>query len=372
MSRILHVLNDLDVGGVQTWLRQALPLAHQRGWQLDVAVTMRGRGDLAPEFAREGARIFECPGPSRPFEFLHTLTDVLRREGPFEVVHSHFDPVALPLIAARRADVPVRVAHSHRGCRELRTMPGPVRRLAAPFLQRLIDRHATLKVACSDTAAVAVFGKDAEASGQVHRFRLGLDLDRLSDSGSRYPAGMTTGSPTILHVGRLSHEKNHRFLLRIFGEIRARWPGARLWIVGDGPMAGLLQATVDSMGLAGAVEFLGVRQDLGVIYRAADVFVMPSRVEGLPLAAIEAQATGLPCVFSSTITREVTICRDLVRWLDLETPADAWADAVLGMLGRPRRDRRAQVVEAGFGMVSSMAALARIYRTAAGRGRASA
>jgi glycosyltransferase involved in cell wall biosynthesis len=101
-------------------------------------------------------------------------------------------------------------------------------------------------------------------------------------------------------VGRLDQQKGLDVLIEAFSWINPKAKNAKLWFVGDGPLRSYLQELVRREGLLDCVSFLGFRKDIPQILRAADVFVLPSRFEAMPLSIIEAMAAGLPCVVSDT------------------------------------------------------------------------
>lgn len=121
--------------------------------------------------------------------------------------------------------------------------------------------------------------------------------------------------------------KNHRFLLRAFAACLAEAPAAQLLLVGDGPLEPELRALAAELGIQDSVHFPGARRDTPALYGAMDVFAMPSRYEGLSMALLEAQAAGLPCVVSDTVSRE----SDVTGRMDF-LPADhtgPWAECLL-------------------------------------------
>lgn len=149
------------------------------------------------------------------------------------------------------------------------------------------------------------------------------------------PASCATGcfcgcppdAPVIGHVGRMVEVKNHRFLLRAFAACLAEAPAAQLLLVGDGPLEPELRALAAELGIQDSVHFPGARRDTPALYGAMDVFAMPSRYEGLSMALLEAQAAGLPCVVSDTVSRE----SDVTGRMDF-LPADhtgPWAECLL-------------------------------------------
>ena len=128
-------------------------------------------------------------------------------------------------------------------------------------------------------------------------------------------------------MARLEPVKNHRFLIETAAELVRRGDPVRVVLVGDGSLRQQLEEQVSVAGLGDVVSFLGVRSDVADLFRAMDVFAMPSHYEGLPVVLVEAQATGLPCVVSSAVTREADLDLSLIRYVEPGSP-EAWADAL--------------------------------------------
>ena len=109
------------------------------------------------------------------------------------------------------------------------------------------------------------------------------------------------------HIGRFCNQKNHLFLLKVFTMLQREKNDSCLLLVGDGEQRNSIEKEVDRLGLTSNVVFLGIRSDIDKILQVMDVFVLPSLFEGLPVVGVEAQAAGLPCVISDSITQEMKI-----------------------------------------------------------------
>ncbi len=149
------------------------------------------------------------------------------------------------------------------------------------------------------------------------------------------------------HVGRFSQQKNHRYLLRIFAALAKKEPTAVLLLAGEGVLLEETLAYAEELGVADRVRYLGIRRDIPALMNAFDVFVLPSFFEGLPVVGIEAQATGLPVVTSTGVTKELPL-EDLVTYLPLTDSPESWADRVLAFARTPRRDTTAEMVASGY------------------------
>ena len=149
------------------------------------------------------------------------------------------------------------------------------------------------------------------------------------------------------HVGRFALQKNHRFLIEVFAALTELEPSAQLVLVGDGELVDEVLEQVDKLGLEDHVHYLGPRQDIPILMNAFDVLVLPSFFEGLPVVGVEAQATGLPVVTSTGVTRELPL-EELSVYLPLTDTAAQWARVIQRTMELPRRDTTAALVESGY------------------------
>lgn len=132
----------------------------------------------------------------------------------------------------------------------------------------------------------------------------------------------------VISVGRTAVEKNPFFAIDVVIAAHQRNELIEYWWVGSGPLDRQLADYIADHHAESYIRLLGSRNDVADLYQAADIFFLPSLFEGLPLTGIEAQAMGLPCVVSDTITQEM-VYTDLVRYLSLDDGADRWADVLL-------------------------------------------
>ena len=131
-------------------------------------------------------------------------------------------------------------------------------------------------------------------------------------------------------MGRFTAQKNHAFLIDVFAEVAKRRDDAVLLLVGTGEAEASVKSLVDERGLTDRVMFLGQRSDVNRLYQAFDAFVLPSLYEGLCLVGVEAQVSGLPCLLSDAITREVDVTGEC-KFLPIDSPA-VWADEIDSLL----------------------------------------
>ena len=132
----------------------------------------------------------------------------------------------------------------------------------------------------------------------------------------------------IGHIGRFNKQKNHEFLIDIFKALHEKQPNSMLVMVGEGDLKPLIEKKVANLGLSSHVKFLGVRSDISNIMQGMDLFLFPSLFEGLPVVLVEAQAAGLKCIVSDTITKETDVSGRL-EFVSLNQSPEGWADKIL-------------------------------------------
>lgn len=169
------------------------------------------------------------------------------------------------------------------------------------------------------------------------------------------------GKIVIGNVARFKEVQNHTFLIDIFAELHKLNPDTVLLLIGQGELEKDVKKKVMSLGLSDSVDFLGARNDVPILLKIFDIFLLPSLFEGLPLVGIEAQAAGLPVLAADTVTKELNITGN-VEFLSLEKPAKFWAQRVLDIVNNfSRRDMTEAVRLAGYDIKETAKWLQKFY-----------
>lgn len=227
--------------------------------------------------------------------------------------------------------------------------------------EALTPELATDYWACSRKAAEWLFGD--RISG-VRIMKNAFEVDRFRfNPGKRAEVRERLGlgeSLVLGTVGRLSYQKNHAFLVDMFAEFHQRHPKSKLVIVGDGELRSALERQIAGLRLEGDVLLTGWRTDAEAYLQAMDVFLLPSRFEGLGIAVLEAAASGLPCVVSEQVPEEAVVSES-IRRIPLSIPA--WNAEVeeLSRLPADRREGAAAVEAAGYDVRKQAKVLERLY-----------
>lgn len=210
-----------------------------------------------------------------------------------DVVHAHMVHANLfARLLSRLAPLPPLVCSAHSA------QEGGRLRMA---LYRLTDRWCALTTHVSQEARQAMIEQGAVPAGRVVCVPNGIDTEMFRPDpelrrATRLALGLTDGDTLLLNVGRLAPEKDQALLLEAFAIARRKGLQARLAIAGDGPLLGTLSECIATRGLADTVQLLGRRADIPALMNAADLFVLSSRLEGMPLVIGEALACGTPVV----------------------------------------------------------------------------
>ena len=363
--RVLHVVGAMNLGGVESWLMALLRYADRAEIAMDFMVHTARPAAYDSEIRALGSRLHPCPSVHRP-SYIREFDKVLQRHGPYDVLHSHVHWFSgLTTTLARRRGIRLRIAHSHSNSSQAEAGASPWRALYRSLMRRGILASATHLLAASGPAAGALFGSNWREVAQARVLYCGVDLapfaagDAAGDRDSvRREFSIAPEEIVMGHVGNFHAPKNHRFLAAI-----AARAGVRVLCVGSGPLLGSVRSAFEEAGVRAI--FTGPRSDIPRLLRAMDVFVFPSLYEGLPLALVEAQAAGLPCVVSAEVTREVEAIPGLIRWLPLAAGAQAWADAALAAAVEPRPSTKGleAMQRSPFGIATSFAQMCSIYRS---------
>lgn len=344
MIRVLQVVNIMDRAGLETMLMNYYRNIDHSQVQLDFLTHRDTSGSYEKEIQDLGGSVYRAPRlyPQNYPAYFYFMSKFFLMHPEYKIVHSHIDTMsAFPLYAAKRAEIPCRIGHSHSSKLD-RDAKLPIK-YAAKLLMPYV---ANIYCACGDKAGRFMYGDRA-----VKIIPNAIDVNRFAyDENVRTAVRKKLGIENhfvIGHVGRYYYVKNQTFLLEIFKEIKDKKSNVMLLLVGKGEDKAMLQQKVSNLGLQDNVLFLIDRSDVNELYQAMDVFVMPSLFEGLPVVGVEAQANGLPCLFSDKISQEVLLTEQ-ASMMSLEQSPGDWATKILTLKRNKEQDCLKQLNEKGY------------------------
>lgn len=321
--RILQIVTSMNRAGLETMLMNFYRKVDRSRVQFDFVVHRHEKGAYDDEILELGGRIYRMDpiGSKSMLTYRKKFKSFLKEHPEYKIVHAHLDALsALPLSAARDCGVPTRIAHSHNS-----NFDFDLKYFIRQFHKRRIVRYANSLVACSDNAGRFMFGKTAKFS-LIHN---AIDMNKYAfnpEKREEYRSLLDVeGDYVIGHVGRFVRQKNHAFLIQVFEQLLEKCSNAKLVLVGEGDLESLIRDTVGERGIEDRVIFMGSRPDVSELMQAFDVFVLPSLYEGLPVVAVEAQASGLPALVGSNVSRECELTDD-IGFVDLEL--EKWVEEI--------------------------------------------
>lgn len=295
MIRVLHVIDSLDLGGAQTVLVNLARFHDRTKYEVSVAA-MQGRGVFAEALTAEGVQVISLSSAKFPPAYLWSLPALLHRKH-YDIVHAHLfgaNWIAKPLAAL--CGVPVRVNHDH--CNDR------VRNGWRLSLDRAMNRFSSHVIAVSESTRSDLLGRGRMAEESVTCIPNGVDTERFRPpaevaecEAGRRDIGLTSDRLVVAGLGRLHPQKNWPLFL----QVASRFPEVDFVIAGSGPEEGDLRH-----GAPDNVRFIGFR-DSREVFAAADVFMLTSDYEGMPMTLLEAMACGVPAVVSA-----VDGCREIL------------------------------------------------------------
>lgn len=323
---ILHFTTKLGTGGVQSFLVNYARHMEPKQIVFDFAVQTDEMQRYDTEMCDLGGRVFS----------IHSMTDSLTKyfwdvyhlckEHPeISVAHSHLNyRNVVPLLAARLAGVPIRISHSHNAYEAA----SKAKEIARKIYQAFLPVFATEAWGCSKKANIWLYGKQRKNTKVIHN-AVSVQQYRFQDEirvGIRRKLGIQNQDIVWVHVGTFGEAKNHKFLLELFADYLKKMGTAQLLLCGDGTLRTQIEKQIKDLNLEKNVILLGMTDQVPVLLMAADVFVLPSLYEGLPLSTVEAQASGLPCVVSNAVPQEAVFMENVCVCNRFDT--HIWCDAI--------------------------------------------
>ena len=305
--KVLHIVHSMPHGGIETFLVSMLKIYNHDRFQMDIIYTGPEKGEYADEVRSLGARLIPCRLHYEQIRFVSNFYKFLRRE-KYDVVNSHYDDLGGgAMLAAWLARVPVRIASYHTD----RLDRGFLRNLYMRIMRYLIVRTATNITTSSPSVSDSYFSEVPAPKVMVRSISYGVDTDFFAQKPAKTldlkKYGFDENHLIVGHVGSYRPQKNHRALLKIAKRIINDVPNARFLLRGalctgrmvTGHTKEDITRQIDELGLSNYIVHIESLEDMREFYSVIDIFILPSRHEGMPISLIEAEASGKPIVASS-------------------------------------------------------------------------
>lgn len=334
MIRVLQVVNNMHRAGLETMLMNYYRHMDKEKIQFDFLTHRPERDDYDDEIESMGGKVYYAPRlyPQNYPAYFKYMEKFFKEHPEYKIMHSHIDAMSyLPLKAAKKAGVPVRIAHSHNTSID-KDFKLPLKL----YYKSRIMSVSNYYCACGEEAGQFLFpGKEYTVipnAIETDKFR----YDETIRARKRKELGIND-EMVLGHVGRISYQKNHKFLVEIFNEILKKNTNSLLLLIGVGEKEEEVRKQIEKLGIFDKVRFLGNRSDVYELYQAMDAFMLPSLFEGIPVVGVEAQYAGLPCFFSDKVPREVAFSGNCF-FMSLNKSAEQWANDILKLMKNYKRN----------------------------------
>lgn len=380
-------MSALGVGGAETWLMELLRFwTRNHAVQADILASSGNAGSFDEEARSLGNEVHYIPYGAKSIANFARQFRLLLRGNHYDAIHGHQDYTSgWHFLLGAGVLPPVRVAHVHNPWMHIETnyQISLVRRMTVAAGEKLVDRYAT-NVCGTSAEVLRHYGYEpgrrrrpsvsvVHCGINVKKFNAPREVDRQSVF---HEFGFPVDAKIILCVGRLDralqigHPQNHKntwFAYKVACAALERDPRIRLLMAGGGDSLGELQGIVAESGQPDRLRIVGLRSDVPRLMRAADLLLFPSTQEGLGMAAVEAQAAGLPVLASNAVPREALVVPELYHALSLSEPINRWVETCLSVMSGSRADLRhcRQLLEVSdFSIENSARRLEQIYAAA--------
>ena len=344
-TSIIHIAPKMiRSGGIENIIMNYYRHLNREEFNFIFVVPTVEEADFDQEIRSLGGKI--VPVISRQEHFIKNILatyKILSREKQAKIVHIHVVDASRVIdgMIAKLCGKKV-IFHSHTIYPDLLLNNRIKRKIRAPFF-RLFGNYF---FACSAEAGQYFFGDKIINNKNFSIMKNAISLNKyIFQPIVRHRIRKEFGIDkefVVGQVGRFSNEKNHDFTLSIFKELLKQNSNSRLLLVGDGLLFNQIKEQVQKLGIDDKVIFTGARSDVPQLMQGMDALIFPSKYEGLGMAVIEAQASGLSCVVSSVVPQETKLT-EVIEYLSLDEGSKKWVNSLLKIRNEKKGQRQTQV-----------------------------
>lgn len=328
--KIAMVTNHFGITGISTVILNYCKELEHHKYDLTVIAGQPIAEENRKECTENGIHLIELPSRHQESAKHYVGLWKVLKKNHYDIVHVHGSSsmMAIELTIAKLAGEKIRIAHSHNTmCPNMK-----VHKILNPYFRKIY----TKALACGKLAGDWLFGEnefeilpngfhtELFAFDEMERKRVRRELD-------------IEGKLVVGHIGRFNEQKNQAYLIKVFEQVAKVRSDAVLLLVGTGPDFDKIKEIVENSLYKNRIILYGVTKETRAMYSAMDVFALPSKYEGLPVVLLEAQITGLPCIVSDRVTKEVDFGD--INWLPIDVDPKRWAGTILTVKYRSEQKR---------------------------------
>ncbi len=338
-KRILYMYGEwINMGGQETYTLNILNSIDNNKMVIDLFTPYVSKNELIEEAVKkENGKIYSYDGKfenekGSKKDFYKNTKRFLKMYGKkYDIVHINSGStfcLAIGAKLAKKYGAKNVIVHSHAtGFNSFK------HRVVKSVFAHYFNKYADYCWSCSKNAAYWKFPKKlvdekckiVKNTIDIKKYK--FSLEKRNKYRKEYKIG--DNSFVIGTIGRMSKEKNHEFLLKVFKKINSIKKDSFLVLLGDGPLMDNIKNIIELEKIENVI-ILGRKDNVDEIINIFDVFVLPSIYEGFPLTAVESQANSLPCVFSENITLECKINKNVI-YIPLDAPIEDWANKIINL-----------------------------------------
>lgn len=365
MIRILQDVSHMDRAGIETILMRYYSRIDKTKFQFDFLINKNKKGAYDEEIIKLGGKLYHTPGlnPLKIIRYKKYIKKLIKDNPDIKILHAHNDAMEYPaLLAAKEINFPVRISQSHNTSIDF-DLKWPIKTL----YRKLIPSVANYYFGCGKDAVKYFFGDKTINNNNYTIIRNAIETQNFiynekTRNKIRKLLNINENTFLIGHVGRFTNQKNHNFIIETMFRFFIKEPFAdvKVILIGDGELEGKIKNKIKKYNMEDKFIFTGNIPNTNEYYQAIDLFILPSKYEGLPLVGIEAQTACVPCIISNKVTDEVKIT-NLVEFLPLDEKV--WVDMIIEKMNtkHQREDMTKQIKEKGYDIDTEVKRLESIY-----------
>lgn len=325
---VLWVLNGFEQNGISMFVLEYLKYLDKTKYHFYLGISGNNINDFLYKKIKNIKNIDIISLPCRNKGIFHYFISLIKTIKSKEIkifhIHGNSSTITIDLLAAQISKCPIRIAHCHNS----KSNHDIINKILQPFFNKMYSKG----FACSKDAAIHMFGKNWETNKRISILKNGIECGKFIYNKSerkriRNELQIKDSEIVLGHIGVFNNQKNQKFLIDIIELLQKSGKyNYKLVLVGNGPNKSKIEKLVVKKGLGKYIIFAGVRNDIPSVLCGFDIFLFPSIFEGLGIAVIEAQSSGLSCILSDKVPC-ITKILDSTQYITLDI--NLWSEKIL-------------------------------------------